>query len=131
MPVRKSVFILAALAVLGLIAGPASAESIVVGGIEDHPGSTAFEGTGDYNDLMFSLRGNISVLAASAGQYALNSSVVDQTGTTFFDNNSLDGNDKNFGYCALEGGTCNSGSSSGVALNYELPELQVPPSRAQ
>ncbi len=118
MPVRKSALMLAVLALLCLMAGTASAESIILGGVEDHPGPTAFEGTGDFNDLIFSLMGNISVLAASAGQYALNSSVVDQTGTTFFDNNSLDGNDQNFGYCALEGGYCNAGSSSNVALNY-------------
>ncbi len=117
MLVRKSVFMLAVLALLGLMAGPAAAESIILGGIEDHPGSTTFEGDGDFNDLIFSLLGNVSVLAPSAQQMALNSSDVNQSGTTFFDNNSLDGNDKNFGYCALEGGTCTVGDSTGP-LDY-------------
>jgi hypothetical protein len=118
MPVRKCLLMLAVLALLGLMAGPAPAESIVLGGIEDHPGTTAFEGGGDFNDLIFSMLGNISVLAPSAQQLAFNSSVVNQAGTTFWDNNSLDGNDKNFGYCALQGGTCNGVDSTGVALNY-------------
>lgn len=118
MLVCKSLFMVTALAALSLMSLPLAAESIVIGGIEDHAGSTPFEGMGDYNDLIFSLLGNVSVLAASAEQLAFNSSVVDQTGTVFWDNQSFDGNDTNFGYCVLGGGACNADAESGVSLDY-------------
>jgi hypothetical protein len=46
-----------------------------LGGIEDHAGTNNFEGTGDFNALIFSLMGNISVVAASADQTAFNAGV--------------------------------------------------------
>jgi hypothetical protein len=118
MRVRKPVLILAVSALLGLMASPVAADSIVRVGIEDHPGITAVEGNGDFNDMMFALIGNISVLAASADQLPFSASVVNQSGSVFWDNHSYDGNDYNFGYCLLEGGTCTPGHSLGVSLDY-------------
>jgi hypothetical protein len=114
----KSFLMLAALALPVLTAGPVTADSIVVGGLEDHPGNNLFEGSGDYNDLIFSMVGSISVVAPSSGQFALNVGDVNESGSVFWDNNSYDGSDTNFGYCALTGGTCIAGHSSSVPFNY-------------
>jgi len=58
------------------------------------------------------------VVAPSADPSAFNASVVNQSGTVFWDNNSLDGNDTNFGYCVLEGGACIAGDAQSVPLDY-------------
>ena len=78
--VRKSLSTLAAGALLCLMAGTAAADSIILGGIEDHVGTSAVEGHGDYNDLMFTMTGNISVLAPLAGFIRAHSELVDRNG---------------------------------------------------
>jgi hypothetical protein len=95
-----------------LIARPAEAGSIVVGGMEDSPTSNWYEGNGDYNDLMFQMMGNVSVLSPSSTIQALTPGMVNETGSLFWDNHSYDGEDYNFGYCATGLGNC---SVQGVA----------------
>src|SRR5258708_2098340 len=101
MLVYKSLPVLAAGAFFMLLARPAAAESILLGGIEDAPGSIGYEGTGDYNDLMFTIRGTVSVLSPSAWFSPLWPSMVDQKKEIYWDQFSSDGPDYNAGYCAL------------------------------
>jgi hypothetical protein len=116
--VRKSLSTLAAGALLCLTASTAAADSIILGGIEDHVGTSAVEGHGDYNDLMFTMTGNISVLAPQAGFNPLTQSLVDESGTIFWDQHSYDGVDYNFGYCATGWGNCVAQGPALGALNY-------------
>ncbi len=116
--VRKSLITFAAGALLCLTAGTAAAGSIIIGGIEDRQGTTPVEGHGDYNDLMFTMTGNISVLAPLAGFNALTLNLVDETGTIFWDQHSYDGVDYNFGYCATGGGNCIAQSPALGAFDY-------------
>lgn len=88
-------YILAAM--LGAGAGLSPAATIV-GGLEDTPGSSGYERNGDFNDMMFELTGNITIDAPGGVFNNLNASVVNQNGTVFWDNPSLDGPDMNIGY---------------------------------
>jgi len=74
----------------------------IVGGIEDLPGSGGYEKNGDFNDLIFEMTGNFSVISPGGVLSPLTSSVVNQNGTVFWDNPSLDGPDLNVGYILLD-----------------------------
>ena len=104
--VCKSLPVLAAGVLFLSLARPAAADSILVGGIEDYPGGRAYEGNGDYNDLMFQMTGNISVLAPLAQFRRLEPDMIDESGDIFWGQHSGDGDDYNFGYCAMGLGSC-------------------------
>ena len=106
-------------ALLCMVTRPVAAESIVLGGIEDHPANSSFfEGAGDYNNLMFSMAGNISVIAPSANPQALSPGIVNESGTIFWDNHSYDGNDYNFGYCVSGTGNCRVANLPAASYDY-------------
>lgn len=70
----------------------------IVGAVEDNPGSSGYERNGDFNDLIFEMTGNFSIIAPGGVLSPLTPSVVNQNGTVFWDNPSLDGPDLNPGY---------------------------------
>lgn len=92
--------------------------NVIVGGLEDHPGGTVYEGYGDYNDLMFELQGNITVVAPSADPQAFDGSVLNESGSIFWDNHSYDGTDTNFGYCVIGSPGCSLSSQPPGPLDY-------------
>jgi hypothetical protein len=90
--------------------------SIVVGGVEDWAGSTPIEGKGDFNDLMFQMSGNFSVLAPLGG--LLTPGMVNESGAIFWDQQSYDGSDYNFGYCVTGWGDCTVPGVAAGPLDY-------------
>jgi hypothetical protein len=110
--------LLAAGALFFLQADTAAAGSILLGGIEDYAGGSVTEGHGDFNDLMFQMAGNLSVIAQSAGFSALTANMVNESGTIFWDQHSGDGADYNFGYCAKGLGNCTVPGLPSGPLNY-------------
>jgi hypothetical protein len=114
----KSLSGLAAGALFFLVVRPAAADSILLGGVEDYPGVSAVEHQGDYNDLMFMMTGNISVLAPQAAFNALTQNLINESGTIFWDQHSYDGSDYNFGYCATGLGNCSAGGFPQGPLDY-------------
>jgi hypothetical protein len=101
-----------------LLARPAAADSLVYGGLEDYGGTTGFEAQGDYNDMVFRMIGNITVIAPTGGLYALTSSMVNESQSLFFDQHSGDGAETNFGYCVFGNGNCMLPGSQPQPLNY-------------
>ncbi len=92
---RLRIYTLAA----ALLAGASlSRATVIVGAMEDTPGSSGYEKNGDFNDMMFELSGNITVSAPGGVFNNLTPSVVNQNGTVFWDNDSLDGPDMNVGF---------------------------------
>lgn len=88
--------------------------STYIFGFEDTPGTATIENNGDFNDAMFSITGNLT-LEQSGGIWSdFNSSVVDESGTVYWDNPSLDGPDMNIGYQLLD----NSAFSSFQDIQY-------------
>ena len=84
--------------------GTAQAATII-GGVEDGPGINITEGLGDYNDMVFSISGNIGLIGNGTFQ-ALTAGIVNEDGTPFWDNRSNDGTLANIGYCLLRNGNC-------------------------
>lgn len=70
----------------------------IVGAVEDNPGSSGYEKNGDFNDMIFELSGNFTIISPGGVLSPLTSSVVNQNGTVFWDNPSADGPDLNAGY---------------------------------
>ncbi len=118
MSIYKSLSVVALGALFFLQANTAVAGSILLGGIEDYSGGSTIEGHGDYNDLVFEITGNISAIAAQAGFRSLAPSMVDESGTIFWDQHSLDGADYNLGYCVTGLGNCVVAGLPVGSLNY-------------
>lgn len=118
MLVCKYLSMFAAAALFFLHAATATAGSILLGGIEDYAGGSALEGHGDYNDLMFQMTGNISVISPLASFNALLPNMVDESGAIFWGQRSGDGEDYNFGYCATGWGDCKVSGLAMGPLNY-------------
>jgi hypothetical protein len=127
MAVCKSLSVFAAGVLFFMLADTAAADSIIVGGIEDHAGTTAIEGHGDYNDLVFDMAGNISVISPQAGFNALTLNLVNESGTIFWDQHSYDGVDYNFGYCATGWGNCTVQGPPPGPLDYLAGQGGVAP----
>jgi hypothetical protein len=87
------------------LASPAVADTYF-GGIEDAAGSHGFEGTGDFNDLIFSITGDVTVNAPGAAFRSLTPKMANESGSLYFGNRSLDGADFNIAYCLLGDGSC-------------------------
>ena len=87
------------LALAGANSGRAS--TILIGSVEDTPGSSGFERNGDYNDVMFALTGNFTINAPGGVFNNLTTSIVNEAGTVFWDNPSQDAADMNAGYMLL------------------------------
>ncbi len=88
------------------LAAPTFATTSFLGGVEDYPGMSPVEQNGDYNDLIFRLTGNVSVIAPDASFFALTSNIVNQSGGIFWDHPTIDGPEENLGFCALRDGNC-------------------------
>ena len=80
-----------------------------LGGIEDNPGITS-EHNGDFNDVMFRFMGAnpVSLISQNGALSALTPSLVNESGTIYWDNPSGDGPHMNIGYCVLGNGNCPS-----------------------
>ncbi len=110
-----------AAASLALFALPVLQASTIYGGLEDtHQG-----GDSDYNDLIFSLTGNLGLQSASGALQA--NPALGISGTPYWNNASFDGSNTaqhdtyNVGYCLYGGGACNGGTalaSSPGTLDY-------------
>jgi hypothetical protein len=99
-------------------AGTAAGDALIYGGLEDHPGMSGIEGHGDYNDLIFSMRGNLNFLAPGGSFYNLTKDLVDESGTVYWGQPSSDGEDMNFGYCLTGGGNCAVSHRTTLPLQY-------------
>jgi hypothetical protein len=88
-----------------MLAAPLFADTLY-GGLEDYAGNQGYEKWGDFNDMVYSLSGDISVNAPSAQFNDLTPSMVNENGSLYFDQHSLDGSDYNIGYCVLDLGSC-------------------------
>lgn len=93
-----------AAASLALAGGTAHAATII-GAVEDGFGVSSTEGVGDFNDMIFSITGNVGLIG-NGTLSALTSSIVNENGSPFWDNRSLDGAVSNVGYCLLRNGLC-------------------------
>ncbi len=98
--------------VLALLPAVTFADTLVVG-VEDFPGTATYEHNGDFNDMIFSMSGPVSVIAPDASFHLLNAGSVNESGAIYWDNPSYDGPRYNLGYCILGTGNC-------PALNTEL-----------
>jgi hypothetical protein len=92
--------------VLFFLGSTASAGSILYGGLEDYAGGAGIEKNGDFNDLVFKMAGDITVVSPDAAFSPLTSSMIDESGNIYWDQRSLDGPKYNLGYCVLGGGSC-------------------------
>lgn len=90
-----------AMAAVFAAGGGLSRAATIVGGVEDTIGSSGYEKNGDFNDILFELTGNISIAAPGGVFNNLTSGAVNESGTVFWDNKSLDGTQKNIGYLLL------------------------------
>ena len=100
-----------------LACGTAHAATII-GGVEDGPGINITEGLGDFNDMVFSISGNIGIIG-NGTLAALTSGIVNENGSPFWDNRSNDGAVSNIGYCLLRNGLCNISPDPGFTnLQY-------------
>jgi hypothetical protein len=88
-----------------LIAAPLYADTFY-GGLEDYAGNTGYEKWGDFNDMVYSLSGDITVSAPGAQFNDLTPSMLNEGGGLYFDQHSLDGPEYNIGYCVLDIGSC-------------------------
>jgi hypothetical protein len=95
---RFHIYILAVALVAGAGLGRAAT---IIGALEDTPGNTGYEKNGDFNDMMFEVTGNITIQAPGGVFNNLTSGVVNENGTVFWDNRSLDGPDMNAGFMLL------------------------------
>jgi hypothetical protein len=100
------------------LAAPACATLSFLGGLEDFPGTTTIEKNGDYNDLMFRMTGDLTVVAPGASLFALTPNLVTESGEIYWDNRSIDGPDYNFGFCALGTGNCHIPGLSNEQFSY-------------
>jgi hypothetical protein len=103
---------------LSLTAQSALADSILVGGIEDTAGMSGYEQTGDFNDLIFTMSGNVSVVSAGASFASLTPAMLSEAGPMYWDKRSLDGPRTNFGYCVTGIGGCGLNTEGLGALEY-------------
>ncbi len=71
----------------------------------------------DYNDMVFSLKGNSLSLQAGTAQW-FGEPALGTSGTPFWNNSSLDGPKYNVGYCIYGGGTCNGGHALMAGAEY-------------
>jgi hypothetical protein len=93
--------------------------------VEDQRGASPVEANGDFNDLMFQISGSLSVLAPMGGM--LTPGMVDESGAIFWDQNSYDGSDYNFGYCVTGLGNCHvSGIAPGPFEYFAGPGGSAP-----
>jgi hypothetical protein len=104
--VRKQFHIYMFVAVMLASAPLGAAASIIIGGLEDTPGSLGLEKNGDFNDMIFELNGNVTIDSPGGLFNNLTSGVVNQNETVFWDNVSGDGPDMNIGYCLLDESKC-------------------------
>ena len=88
---------------LTILAIPSYAGPFLIGAIEDLPGSSGYEKNGDFNDWVFSINGDASIIAAGGIWSDLAPGFPSETGKVFWDNPSLDGTHLNVGYCLLGG----------------------------
>ena len=89
-----------------LAAAPVGMAAEIIGGLEDMPGSSGLEASGDFNDMIFELNGNVTMDAPGGVLNNLMPGVVNESGTVFWDNLSGDGPDMNVGFCLLGESTC-------------------------
>ncbi len=104
--------------VLGLLAVATtmtSAGTLFYGGLEDSPGSSGYERNGDYNDMVWSMDGTLTI--GGSGTLIANPA-VNETQSMFWDNKSLDGSKMNVGYCLYGGGNCASSMHGTVKTSY-------------
>lgn len=80
----------------------------VIGAMENIPGGTGFEGTGDFNDMIFAMSGNITISAPGGVFNNLLPYLVTEGGPIYWDRPSLDGSHMNVGYCLLATQSCNA-----------------------
>jgi PEP-CTERM motif-containing protein len=88
-----------------MFSGAALHAAVIYGGIEDTQ-HTSTELNGDFNDLIFSLSGNLSILGAGS---LFDKPVLSETTPPYWNNASLDGKNMNVGFCIYGGGGCNGG----------------------
>lgn len=88
-----------------LAGGTMHAATIIVG-VEDGIGINPTEGTGDYNDMIFTLTGNLGLVGNGTLQALTPGTLTNPSGTPFWNNPSLDGTNYNIGYCLLGTGNC-------------------------
>ena len=87
--------------------------STYYGGLEDYTSNKAMKADNDYNDMVFSLSGNIT-LQTTDGKWYTNPT-VNNDGKPFWDNLSYDGTKKNIGYCIYGGGDCGKAIAPGAS----------------
>lgn len=99
-----------------VFSGAALHAAVIYGGVEDTQ-HTSTELNGDFNDLIFSLSGNISILGAGS---LFAKPELSETAPPYWNNPSLDGKNMNIGFCIYGGGGCNGGVplSSDPGLKY-------------
>ena len=103
---------------------PSLAGSFLIGAIEDTPGASGFEQNGDFNDFVFSIAGNASIVAPGGFFTPLTSAVPSGKSQAFWDNASL-GN-KNIGYCLMNDPACLMPGIASVQYLSGLGGLEVP-----
>lgn len=111
---------------LGGLCSVSALGSTFVAGMENSlPGTSVVEGIGDYNDLMVSLSAaGLNLVSTDGGVWgAFSSAIVNESQTypttnanPFWDNQSLDGSDKNIGFC-LTTNNCGLGGSAGSPVD--------------
>jgi hypothetical protein len=113
---------------VSLYAGPPPS-STYVGGVENSLPNTSEENIGDYNDVIFSFTGSGLTLDTPDGQWnAFSAGIVNQNGNgspagnPFFDNESLDGTDKNIGFCLTTSNCTAATQTAGASLNEYLSD---------
>ena len=115
---RNRILLLSSLAFF--LGSTASAGAILYGGLEDYAGGAGIEKTGDFNDLVFKMAGDITVVAPDAAFSPLTSSMIDESGNIYWDQHSSDGPKYNLGYCVLGGGNCPTLGPSDVSFTNPL-----------
>lgn len=101
---RNRILLLSSLVLF--LGSTASAGAILYGGLEDYAGGAGIEKIGDFNDLVFKMAGDITVVSPGAVFSALTPSMIDESGNIYWDQHSSDGPKYNLGYCVLGGGNC-------------------------
>ncbi len=97
-----------------LLALPTLQAGTIFGGLEDtHP-----NGDNDYNDLIYSLTGDLAIQSATGAMQG--NPVLGIGGLPYWNNASMDGSNAaqqdtyNLGYCLYGGGACNGGTALAV-----------------
>jgi hypothetical protein len=101
-----------------LVTAGLQAAPVLLGAMENIPGSGGFENIGDFNDMVFSLTGDISIVAPGGVYQNLLPSVVNEQGAIYWDHASLDGAHMNAGYCLLNIGGCHAPGSPYNGYQY-------------